>query len=124
MNPNVEAVAEAVRATLDAQDLWACTRDWSAWGHGTMGADDFEPAAGDDDIVQEIAEAVLVALAAKALAGPPPGPCLAPSHPIQRALGDQRVPIVHHCGLLAGHAGGHVFEYPNGIGRAVWPQED
>lgn len=34
--------------------LW-CDRDWSAWGWGTMGSNDFHDAASDDDIVYKVA---------------------------------------------------------------------
>jgi hypothetical protein len=52
-----EAVAEALGEALD------CNRAWSAWGVGTMTADDFALVSEDQDRVSEIADAVLAAIA-------------------------------------------------------------
>lgn len=41
-----------------AQDTLFCSRVWSAWGYGTMTADDFSDAADDEDFINAIAEAI------------------------------------------------------------------
>lgn len=57
-----EAVSEAIREALGG--ALDCGRVWSAWGVGTMSEDDFSPVADDAERVEEIADAVLDALAA------------------------------------------------------------
>lgn len=37
-------------------ELLYCDRVWSAWGYGTMSADDFSLAADDDALIEEAAE--------------------------------------------------------------------
>lgn len=41
-----------------AQDTLFCSRVWSAWGYGTMTADDFSDAADDEDFIDAIACAI------------------------------------------------------------------
>lgn len=53
-----EQIAAIVREHLTA--VYHCTRVWEAWGVGTMGEDDFEP-ADESDMPEEIARAVLAA---------------------------------------------------------------
>ena len=48
-----DAIAEALGSAYD------CTRVWSAWGCGTMGPDDFDLVAEDDERMSEIIEAVV-----------------------------------------------------------------
>jgi hypothetical protein len=45
----------------DAEALY-CTRDESAWGYGTMGADDFVNYADDGDLMNQLADAVMAAI--------------------------------------------------------------
>lgn len=47
-------VATEVRVQLE--DLYVCTRHQSAWGYGTMGLDDFQPAWLDEDVVQNFVD--------------------------------------------------------------------
>lgn len=65
-----EAVSEAIRDALGG--ALDCGRAWSAWGVGTMSEDDFSPVADDSERVAEIADAVLVALAARQPVGQEP----------------------------------------------------
>ena len=51
------ATAQVAHALGSAYD---CTRTWSAWGHGTMGSDDFVQVASQDDRVDEITRAALL----------------------------------------------------------------
>ncbi|OQS42284.1 hypothetical protein [Chromobacterium haemolyticum] len=51
----IEATAEAIGGAMD------CLRVWSAWGVGTMSADDFAPVADDGERVAEIARAAITA---------------------------------------------------------------
>lgn len=53
----VEALREAVAERLGSA-AFDCTRVWSAWGVGTMSADDFAPIADNEDRVAEIADAI------------------------------------------------------------------
>lgn len=53
------AVRDAVAAALG--DAYDCTRVWAAWGVGTMSEDDFQLVAEDDERLDEIVEAALVA---------------------------------------------------------------
>lgn len=57
-----QAVAEAVAKVLAGQEAMHCTRDWSAWSHGTMSADDFPLVSDDPDSVNEIADAAIAAI--------------------------------------------------------------
>lgn len=50
-----EIIIDTVAETL-GDDVFVCTRVWSAWSHGTMNENDFDLAAEDDDIVHDIAE--------------------------------------------------------------------
>lgn len=60
-----DLIVDALASELG--DTYDCTRAWSAWSYGTMGPDDFAPAA---ERAGEIADAILAALAAN----PPPAP--------------------------------------------------
>nr|WP_238487065.1 hypothetical protein [Cupriavidus pauculus] len=53
----VEALRDAVAERL-GPSAYDCTRVWSAWGVGTMSADDFAPIADSEDRVAEIADAI------------------------------------------------------------------
>lgn len=67
----IEATAEAIGGAMD------CLRVWSAWGVGTMSADDFAPVADDGERVAEIARAAITAyLKFSADAAPPPAPAV------------------------------------------------
>lgn len=48
-----DRIAEAL-----ADDIYVCTRVWEAWQHGTMTADDFEPASMDDNVIERIMWAI------------------------------------------------------------------
>lgn len=54
-------VCDALTAAI-GEDAYDCTRAWSAWGYGTMSADDFEPIIHDADRLQGIADAVLAVM--------------------------------------------------------------
>jgi hypothetical protein len=47
--------------TAELVETYSCTRDWSAWGYGTMTQDDFEPA---EARAAEIADSIIRALSA------------------------------------------------------------
>lgn len=47
---------EKLADLLNEHELMVCTKDWSAWGHGTMSAGDFINAGDDPDLVNELAE--------------------------------------------------------------------
>lgn len=51
-----QAIAESLGEAYD------CLRVWSAWSYGTMGPDDFSLVAEDGDRLEEIVEAVMLAL--------------------------------------------------------------
>ena len=58
-----EATAEQQQPFIDkaaelTQDTLFCSRVWSAWGYGTMTADDFSDTAEDDDFINDIAKAI------------------------------------------------------------------
>lgn len=57
-----EAVKQAIAEALG--DAYDCIRVWSAWSYGTMGPDDFQLVADDDDRLDEITEAAIGAMAA------------------------------------------------------------
>lgn len=57
-----ESVRDAVAEALDG--LYTCGRVWSAWSYGTMSQDDFAPAGEDDDVVDNITDAAIAAMAA------------------------------------------------------------
>jgi hypothetical protein len=50
--PFIDKAAELVQDTL------FCSRVWSAWGYGTMTADDFSDAVDDEDFIEAIAKAI------------------------------------------------------------------
>lgn len=55
-----DRLRDALAETLgDAMD---CTRAWSAWGIGTMGPEDFQVIAEDDERLEEIVDAALIAV--------------------------------------------------------------
>jgi len=54
--PVEEQAPYIARAEAMLTDLLCCTRDWSAWGVETMSEHDFVDAAGDSDLVGELAE--------------------------------------------------------------------
>lgn len=56
-----EAIRDAIATNLNT--LYACSRVWSAWSYGTMSQEDFRPAGEDDDVIQSITGAVMLALA-------------------------------------------------------------
>ena len=41
------------------EDMFICTRDWSAWEHGTMTEDDFLIASEDKNVVSDITDIVI-----------------------------------------------------------------
>lgn len=51
-------LADVVREHLAAATLYVCTRDASAWGHGTMRLDDFAPAWEDEEVVADLVDLV------------------------------------------------------------------
>lgn len=53
------AVRDAIAIALS--DAYDCTRVWAAWGVGTMSEDDFQLVAEDDERLDEIVDAALVA---------------------------------------------------------------
>ncbi|KVD80771.1 hypothetical protein WS62_25970 [Burkholderia sp. ABCPW 14] len=57
-----EQVCEAIGSTLG--NAYDCMRVWSAWGVGTMSADDFRLVADDPERVAEIADAAINAMCA------------------------------------------------------------
>lgn len=55
-----DAVRDAVAQALG--DVYCCTRVWNAWSYGTMGPDDFHPAAEDDDVLSAVTDAAMAAM--------------------------------------------------------------
>lgn len=55
-----EAVRDAVADSMTG--LYHCGRVWSAWGYGTMSESDFSLAADDEDILDNITDAVIAAI--------------------------------------------------------------
>jgi hypothetical protein len=55
-----QRVWDAVAGALDG--VYYCNRVWSAWSVGTMSEDDFTPAGEDDDILDNVVNAVFEAL--------------------------------------------------------------
>lgn len=55
-----DAIADCLGATI-----YCCTRQWSAWGVGTMSQDDFVLASEDDGILDELTAAAISAIEAK-----------------------------------------------------------
>ena len=54
------AVVDALANSLS--DTYTCSRVWEAWQYGTMGPDDFNPVTDDDNLLSEIADAVIAAM--------------------------------------------------------------
>lgn len=50
-----EALRDEFRSYL-GDEIYVCSRDHSAWSHGTMGLDDFSLAAEDDEIVESLVQ--------------------------------------------------------------------
>ena len=42
--------------------IFCCTRQWSAWGYGTMSQNDFVLASEDDGILDELTDAAVSAI--------------------------------------------------------------
>ncbi len=61
----VEALRERLRYAIadSLGDIYVCSRVWSAWSYGTMSEDDFAPAADDDDVLDNLVDAAIAALA-------------------------------------------------------------
>lgn len=59
MEVDREKARGLLRQTL--YDTYDCTRVWQGWDVGTMKADDFVPIWEDDDRLDEIVDAVLMA---------------------------------------------------------------
>ena len=60
LNYDRDAIREALLGSLGT--VYDCTRVWAAWGHGTMGPDDFRPFDQQDDRVEEVVGAIVAAL--------------------------------------------------------------
>lgn len=41
------------------QDIFSCTRVWSAWGYGTMSLEDFIPFSEDEEALDEIVDNIV-----------------------------------------------------------------
>ena len=41
------------------QDIYSCTRVWSAWGYQTMSIDDFIPFSEDDEALNEVVDTIV-----------------------------------------------------------------
>lgn len=54
-NGDREALRDEFRSYL-GDEIYVCSRDHSAWSHGTMGLDDFSLAAEDDEIVESLVQ--------------------------------------------------------------------
>lgn len=63
-----EQVRDAVAQALTG--IYYCGRVWSAWQVGTMGEDDFTPAAEVNDVLTEITDAAINAITLAASAAP------------------------------------------------------
>lgn len=48
-------IRQEIQQYLDGH-LYVCTRHESAWQHGTMGLDDFEPAWGNEDVIESLVD--------------------------------------------------------------------
>lgn len=59
-----DPLKERLRNTLREQlnDALVCTRTWDAWRVGTMSEDDFECLAYDDEYIDQLANAILLAI--------------------------------------------------------------
>lgn len=55
-----EMIADIVADNLG--DTYCCTRVWEAWSVGTMSQSDFHPAADDEDVTFDMADAILAVL--------------------------------------------------------------
>lgn len=56
----IEARCDAATVAVNeylGDTIYACSRDYSAWGHGTMGLDDFTLASDDLDIAESLVDA-------------------------------------------------------------------
>jgi len=65
---NRESIRDAVADSMTG--LYHCGRVWSAWGVGTMSEDDFSPAGEDEEILDNITDAVISAIATDRAARP------------------------------------------------------
>ena len=63
-----EKVRDAIAECLGAM-IYCCTRQWSAWGVGTMSQNDFVLASEDDGILDELTAAAISAIEAKPESG-------------------------------------------------------
>lgn len=61
-----DKVVQALTEVLDGQEALHCTRVWEGWSYGTMSENDFSRVADDQDALEEIADAVLLAIDGKA----------------------------------------------------------
>lgn len=55
-----ETIADVIAENLG--DVYCCTRVWESWQVGTMSQSDFHPAAEDEDVTFDMADAILNAL--------------------------------------------------------------
>lgn len=62
-----DAIADRVREFF-GEEIYACSRVYSAWSYGTMGLDDFSLASEDEDIVESVVDIVLEELGLKGVA--------------------------------------------------------
>ena len=56
-----EKVRDAIAEALGDM-IFCCTRQWSAWGYGTMSQNDFVLASEDDGILDELTDAAVSAI--------------------------------------------------------------
>ena len=57
-----DKIREALARELNDSEALYCSRDWSAWGHKTMTADDFSNYADDEDLMNQLVDAVMATL--------------------------------------------------------------
>lgn len=59
MSKNIkEKIIDLICRSLDGE-YWYCDRVWSAWQDGTMSQDDFYPANEAEDMIEELADAIV-----------------------------------------------------------------
>lgn len=63
-----EKVRDAIAESLGGS-IYCCTRQWGAWGVGTMSQNDFVLASEDDGILDELTDAAVSAVEAKSESG-------------------------------------------------------
>ncbi|QIK64127.1 hypothetical protein G7068_13670 [Leucobacter viscericola] len=70
------------------QEIYWCSRDHSAWSHGTMGLDDFSLAADDDEIIDSLVGIALSRAAVPETAPKPSHKCGFCNYPFPVGEGD------------------------------------